>query len=998
MTFLPIVARELRVAARRAGTYWSRLLVALIAIFIGIGLIIADAGASQQVLGQQMFYLLAVLSIGYCLLAGRISTADCLSSEKREGTLGLLFLTDLKGHDVVFGKLAATSLSALYALLAIFPVLAIPLLLGGITNGEFWRVVLVLMNTFLFSLAIGIFVSALSRDARRAIGANFFLLLLFTLGLPAVGWGIGYFFKLRAPGPLLEVLFFPCPIFSGYLALDNPYTLHSKDFWWSVGVIQGLTWLFILLASWIVPRSWQDKPLAPARTAKTSWRDLWHRWSYGNPQHKDSFRKRLLDINAFYWLAGRARLKPVHVWTFLGLAGCWWLWGRLATGGLWLDEAVNLTMALILNSTLKLWIALEAGQRLADDQKMGALELLLTTPLSVRDIVKGQLLALRRQFLKPVLAVIVVELILMELSLDHPSTDKTQVVATFVAGILMLVCDMIALSWVAMSKALAAKSLNRAIIATIIRVLILPWIGFGIAALAVNLWYVLWSRNGWTPGWEFYLGWWFGLGIFTDLFFGLIARWRLQHHFRRFAMRHHDPLPSRFAWLVNHLKAVMTEPKAAEPVEEPSQPVDRPIAGKRRKRIVAGFAFALILLIVCGSFLFHKSHSAFPPPLVVSVDFSKGPLQVFPGVSGAFFVLPDGSLWRWGQPGASKFPRAVLPEQIGTNLDWIQAVEAYDHCVGLRSDGTIWEWGWRGGNYFSSIPELVDQGHDWTGIAAGQRHAVAVRRDGTLWAWGENSGNQLGIGPGPSQTNLVQVGADHNWAVARCQWGCTLAVRTDGTLWLWGQVPRFAGSQASMTNLPFPTQLCRETNWVGFAADSFPLQARTRSGEQWVPFNGPPNADQAMTSACRLILSNSVPDHNAFAFTGVPVLYEVRADGTLWEQTFAIGSMGFWNFTPAGNPQQFGKRSDWVSIWGGGGTAYGLTSDSTIWMWGQDPSQDPTIKFSDRIQLLQREIKSALGTPTPGVGGIPRTLPFQKEPRPLMRLVPAGSKTGTLAR
>ena len=71
-----------------------------------------------------------------CLFSGVFLTADSLSGEKREGTLGLLFLTDLKGYDVVFGKLIATSLNGFYALLAIFPVLALPLVMGGVT---FWE-------------------------------------------------------------------------------------------------------------------------------------------------------------------------------------------------------------------------------------------------------------------------------------------------------------------------------------------------------------------------------------------------------------------------------------------------------------------------------------------------------------------------------------------------------------------------------------------------------------------------------------------------------------------------------------------------------------------------------------------------------------------------------------------------------------------------------------------------------------------------------------------
>lgn len=62
MTFLPIVARELRVTARRAGTYWSRLTVALVAMFIGGGLVIAEWGAPQQVVGREMFHLLGAIA------------------------------------------------------------------------------------------------------------------------------------------------------------------------------------------------------------------------------------------------------------------------------------------------------------------------------------------------------------------------------------------------------------------------------------------------------------------------------------------------------------------------------------------------------------------------------------------------------------------------------------------------------------------------------------------------------------------------------------------------------------------------------------------------------------------------------------------------------------------------------------------------------------------------------------------------------------------------
>src|ERR1700752_1031715 len=122
MTFLPVVERELRVAARRQYTYWTRFFAALAALglcaWIWTGLM-GDQPAPER--GQTLFRVISALAFAYTLLAGITITADALSEEKREGTLGLLFLTDLKGYDVVLGKLAATSLNSVYALLAIFP-------------------------------------------------------------------------------------------------------------------------------------------------------------------------------------------------------------------------------------------------------------------------------------------------------------------------------------------------------------------------------------------------------------------------------------------------------------------------------------------------------------------------------------------------------------------------------------------------------------------------------------------------------------------------------------------------------------------------------------------------------------------------------------------------------------------------------------------------------------------------------------------------------------
>src|SRR6185503_7664443 len=196
MTFLPIVARELRVRARLKSTYRFRLGAACIGIAIVALLLVLDEGFGGGVsFGAGSFETLAWLAYLYCLLEGLRNTADCLSEEKRAGTLGLLFLTDLRGYDVVLGKLIATSLNSVYALLAVFPPLAITLIQGGVTGGEFWRLLLNLINTLFFSLAAGICVSAASRDERRAWGVTLAVIAFFAVippllesvpGMPAI--------------------------------------------------------------------------------------------------------------------------------------------------------------------------------------------------------------------------------------------------------------------------------------------------------------------------------------------------------------------------------------------------------------------------------------------------------------------------------------------------------------------------------------------------------------------------------------------------------------------------------------------------------------------------------------------------------------------------------------------------------------------------------------------------------------------------------------------
>ncbi len=528
MTFLPIVARELIEASRRRGTYWLR--VGAAAVGLGIGgfvMLLTHKGAQPGEIGMYLFVPLAITSFLYTLLVGVFRTADCLSEEKREGTLGLLFLTDLKGYDIVIGKLAATSLNAFYGVLALFPIMAIPLLAGGVAIGDFWRVVMVSLNNLFFSLAIGMFCSSISRDERRAMVLAFLIVLFFAAGLPLFGAMICQGARAWAAYPAFLVF---SPGYSCYGAFEEIRRFGSPFGHWllSMILIHGMSWLLLVLACFIVPRTWQDKVATPAALRR---REKINRLEHGSSAVRRASRRRLLEINPLLWLAGRDRMKILAVWAFLGLGAVLWAIGLMTSRRDWLDPVAYIWTALIAHGVLKVWIATESSRRFSSDRQSGALELLLATPITVKEIIRGQWLALERQFALPMFVVLLADFgFLMSQRHDESS------VYLWVAGMVIFVADMLALAWVGMWRGLNSRRANRAALAAIARILILPWVAFGVITISIAVSTSI-GRNNASDWWgeRFLIVFWVALGLGANVGFGLPAFLRLRSQFRAVA-------------------------------------------------------------------------------------------------------------------------------------------------------------------------------------------------------------------------------------------------------------------------------------------------------------------------------------------------------------------------------------------------------------------------------------------------------------------------------
>src|SRR5579859_2768653 len=188
MTFLPIVQRELRVRARSRANYLGRVAMGAVAVLVCVPPLVWSAPFTTAAMtGRAAFEGLVSAAFLLCCSACLL-TADTISAERRQGTLELLLLTRARYFDVLLGKFASNSLTCLLALLAFLPVLALPLLTGGVTGGETARKAVALLDTLFLALSAGLWASANGFERFRTARLAVLAMAVLVLAPSLVGW------------------------------------------------------------------------------------------------------------------------------------------------------------------------------------------------------------------------------------------------------------------------------------------------------------------------------------------------------------------------------------------------------------------------------------------------------------------------------------------------------------------------------------------------------------------------------------------------------------------------------------------------------------------------------------------------------------------------------------------------------------------------------------------------------------------------------------------
>lgn len=480
MCLLPLVERELKEALRRPATRRVRL-------FCGGGSLVLVAwsflvwGSSSGFGGGRAFDIAAVTASCATICAAIFLAADSISFERREGTLAFLFLTDLKARDIVLGKLAATGLVPGFALMSIFPALAVCPPLGGMLAAELWRGVLILLVTLIYSFSVTLLVSSFCKERREATFiATLFLLVANPLWLWVLAW--------RFP-PIL--------------------------FWSALFSLTAFAAGSIAATAAVLDRIWRDKEVVRSSGQKPK------------PQQVQTLRRVRGEVPIAWMMLRRKNVSGL-------LRGLLYL--SVGAGALYLtrhllnrhEQASSLVVLLLIHLAVLFVLLGRTGYSFFSDRQDGSLELLLGTRLTNEEIFSGFakfLLDQSRLFLTFLTALDVLFSVLLLLS------PAPQLCVLPVAMAATLWVNFFGVRWLGVYRSLVINHPSLTILGTFARLCAGP---LALSALCLT-----------TPRTDIFkvAVFWVGSSAFLTLLFGNDARAALMQYGRTLLLRPYAEKP-----------------------------------------------------------------------------------------------------------------------------------------------------------------------------------------------------------------------------------------------------------------------------------------------------------------------------------------------------------------------------------------------------------------------------------------------------------------------
>jgi hypothetical protein len=190
----PIFAREFLTVPRRAAHYAGRAVALGILWTLGITAWLATGGLGGDAslgetarFGLLLFQLYTFVTLTLVAFFAALSAASTVAREKDRRTFILLLLTDMSDSEIVLGKLLGSLLPIGLMLVAMLPVLALLLLMGGMTPEQVLKSWLILAATAIAAGSLGGLVALWRDKTFQALALSVLALVLYVAGVQALG-------------------------------------------------------------------------------------------------------------------------------------------------------------------------------------------------------------------------------------------------------------------------------------------------------------------------------------------------------------------------------------------------------------------------------------------------------------------------------------------------------------------------------------------------------------------------------------------------------------------------------------------------------------------------------------------------------------------------------------------------------------------------------------------------------------------------------------------
>lgn len=426
-----LVDRELRIALRRdARKQWIKAAWTA-GTLTALYLLIFSGPAFMS--GAPLFRLFFFIGSIVVITRGFGITADLFSEERRNGTLGLLVLTGLRPLEIFGHKLAGAAFLASYSLLGALPFFALPFLMGGVLASEFVCSLVFMANLILFCIAFGLLGSVLHTDSGQAEMTAWALAALLCLATPAAYW-----ITQRMPSALaishgwLEL----SPAYAFYLVFKGGVKSSPQAFWSCSGFTLVYSIVALLLAAVVLQRTWRDQLTdGSAASPFRRWLDRLFSKTVFNP--KQPFTQ--WEGNPFCKLAVRKAWPVTMARMVLLTVMLVWFGGWALSGSSWIKPPTAFACAALLHAGLFWAMTCAAGARLGVERQTGGLEIVLTTPLSIDEILRGQARALWLQFRTTLITAFIFDLTMFSSAVPFENADPQALFAYLLIWVLLFV-------------------------------------------------------------------------------------------------------------------------------------------------------------------------------------------------------------------------------------------------------------------------------------------------------------------------------------------------------------------------------------------------------------------------------------------------------------------------------------------------------------------------------------------------------------------------------